>query len=157
MDKTKSKEARHSGAQFVYVTYIDAPADKVWQALTVPAVTARYWQHENVSDWRAGSRWEHRSTDPDRVLRLTGKILESNPPVRLVMTWAFPADRDREEKHSTVTFLMEPYRGITRLTMTHDALEPGSEMLRGVTEGWPRVLSSLKSLLEVGRPLPKLW
>jgi len=41
--------------------------------------------------------------------------------------------------------------------VTHARLESGSEMLEGITEGWPKVLSSLKSLLEVGRPLPKLW
>jgi len=43
------------------------------------------------------------------------------------------------------------------LMVIHDRLEPGSEMLQGITDGWPKVLSSLKSLLEMGRPLPALW
>jgi hypothetical protein len=42
---------------------------------------------------------------------------------------------------------------MVRLTVTHDDLEPRSEMERKVSQGWPRVLSSLKSLLETGRPL----
>jgi uncharacterized protein YndB with AHSA1/START domain len=73
------------------------------------------------------------------------------------LTWAFPADGAREEKHSRVTFEIEAIGDVVRLTVTHDRLEPGSEMLRGITEGWPKVLSSLKSLMEVGKPLPKLW
>ena len=73
------------------------------------------------------------------------------------MTWAFPADEAREDKHTRVTFLIEPIRGVVHLTVIHDRLEPGSEMLQGITDGWPKVLSSLKSLLETGQPLPALW
>ena len=73
------------------------------------------------------------------------------------MTWAFPADEGNEERTTRVAFEIEPYREVVRLTLTHDRLEPGSEMERGITEGWPMVLSSLKTLLETGRPLPKLW
>ncbi len=73
------------------------------------------------------------------------------------MTWAFPADEAQEEKHSRVTIEIEPVAGVVRVTVTHDRLEPGSKMLEGITAGWPKVLSSLKSLLEAGRALPKLW
>jgi uncharacterized protein YndB with AHSA1/START domain len=73
------------------------------------------------------------------------------------MTWALPADEAREEKHSRVTFDIEPVGDVVRLTVTHDHFEPGSEMFKSIQEGWPKVLSSLKSLLETGRPLPKLW
>ena len=88
---------------------------------------------------------------------MVGNVIESDPPRRLVLTWAFPVDESHEEKHSRVTFDIEPIRGVVRLAVTHDRLEPDSEMFHGITEGWPKVLSSLKSLLEVGRPLPKLW
>jgi uncharacterized protein YndB with AHSA1/START domain len=88
---------------------------------------------------------------------LVGKFIESVPPRRLVLTWAFPSDEAREEKHTRVTFEIEPIGEVTRLTVTHDRLEPGSEMLHGITEGWPKVLSSLKTLMEAGRPLPQLW
>ena len=73
------------------------------------------------------------------------------------MTWALPADDARPEKHSRVTFEIEPVKDVVRLTVTHDEFEPGSEMFKSIQEGWPKVLSSLKSLLEMGRPLPKLW
>ncbi len=144
-------------AQFIYVTYVSTSPKNLWNALIDPEMTTKYWQHVNVSDWKPGSKWEHRSADKDRTLRLVGKVIESSPPRRLVLTWAFPADEAREEKHSRVTFEIEPISDVARLTVTHDRLEPGSEMLEGITEGWPKVLSSLKSLLEVGRPLPKLW
>jgi uncharacterized protein YndB with AHSA1/START domain len=85
---------------------------------------------------------------------LIGKVVEVSPPRRLVLTWAFPADAASEEKHSRVTFEIEPMGDVVRLTVTHNRLEPGSEMLEGITEGWPKVLSSLKSLMEVGRPSP---
>jgi len=143
--------------RFVYVTYISSTPQKVWNALVDPETTATYWQHENVSDWKSGSRWEHRAADKDRTLRLAGKVVESSPPKRLVLTWAIPADEARPEKHSRVTFEIEPVRDVVRLTVTHDEFEPGSEMFKSIQEGWPKVLSSLKSLLETGRPLPKLW
>jgi uncharacterized protein YndB with AHSA1/START domain len=144
-------------SDFIYVAYISTSPEKLWDALINPKITAKYWQHENVSDWKPGSRWEHRRSDKERVLDLVGKVIESSPPRRLVLTWAFPADEAHEEKHSRVTFEIEPIRGVVRLTVTHDRLEPGSEMLQGITEGWPKVLSSLKSLMEMGQPLPKLW
>jgi uncharacterized protein YndB with AHSA1/START domain len=73
------------------------------------------------------------------------------------LSWAFPDDEARAKKHSRVTIEIEPYRKVVRLTVTHSGLEPGSEMLEGITEGWPKVLSSLKSLMETGKPLPVLW
>jgi uncharacterized protein YndB with AHSA1/START domain len=143
--------------QFVYVTYISTSPEKLWNALLDPKMTAQYWQHENLSDWKPGSKWEHRACDDKRTLRLVGRVIESSPPRRLVLTWASPADAAREEQHSRVTFEIEPIGEVVRLTVTHDHFEPGSEMLQAIMKGWPKVLSSLKSLLELGRPLPKLW
>jgi uncharacterized protein YndB with AHSA1/START domain len=142
---------------FVYVTYIASTPEMVWRALVEPEVTVVYWRLVNVSDWKPGSRWEHREGGPEGVLRLVGKVLESSPPRRLVITWAFPADEVDERNYSRVTFDIEPVEGVVRLTVTHDRLEAGSKMLEGITAGWPKVLSSLKSLLEVGKPLPALW
>lgn len=143
--------------RFVYVTYIAATPEKVWNALIDPRATAKYWQHHNVSDFKRGSRWEHRRSDKTRAVDLVGKVVEIVPPRRLVLTWAFPGDEARQKKHSRVTFEITPIRGVVRLTVTHDHLEPRSAMLKGITEGWPKVLSSLKSLLEKGKPLPPLW
>ena len=140
--------------EFVYVTYIAAPQERIWQALLEPEFTRAYWGHDNVSDWKPGSSWEHRDVDQSGRVRLVGKVLESDPPRRLVLTWADPAEASNPAAHSRVTFLLEPADGMVRLTMRHDNLVPGSEMLEGIAEGWPRVLSSLKSLLETGKALP---
>ena len=143
--------------QFVYETYISTTPEELWNALIDPKMTAKYWERENVSDWHPGSRWEHRTFDKEHRVDLVGTVLEFSQPHRLVLTWALPADEAREDKHTRVTFLLEPIRGVVHLTVTHDRLEPGSEMLQGITDGWPKVLSSLKSLLETGQPLPALW
>ena len=145
------------GIRFAYVTYISATQEQVWNALLDPETTAKYWQHENVSDWKPGSSWEHRRCDHQGTVDLVGKVLEIAPPRRLVLSWAFPEDESRQERHTRVTIMVEPYREVMRLTVTHERLEPGSPMLEGITEGWPMVLSSLKTLLELGRPLPTLW
>ena len=141
--------------QFVYETYLSTTPEELWNALIDPKVTAKYWERENVSDWHPGSRWEHRNLDEEHRVDLVGKVVA--PPSRLVLTWTLPADEANEDKHTRVTFSIEPIRGVVHLTVIHDRLLPGSEMLKGITEGWPMVLSSLKSLLETGRPLPTLW
>jgi uncharacterized protein YndB with AHSA1/START domain len=140
-------------ATFVYVIYIATRPETVWKALLDGEFTRQYWGHENVSDWKPGSAWEHRRDDAARTVVMLGEVLESSPPRRLVMTWADPRHRGQRELHSRVTFEIEPVAEMVRLTVTHDELEPGSEMQRKISQGWPRVLSSLKSLLETGRPL----
>ncbi len=144
--------------EFVYVTYISTTPEKLWSALIDKEMTTKYWQAVNVSDWKPGSKWEHRRSDKEGKLQLVGRVIESSQPRRLVLSWASPADEAREDNHSRVTFELEPLSGgVVRLTVTHDRLEPGSKMLKDITAGWPKVLSSLKSLLEMERPLPALW
>ena len=137
---------------YVYVTYIRADAEQVWRALTDADLTARYWGHANVSDWQPGSPWEHRRTDGSGAVDVVGKVLESDPPTRLVITFADSPDGDRDP--SVVTFLVEPHQDIVRLTVTHENL-PNREMLDGISAGWPAVLANLKSLLETGDVLPQ--
>ena len=141
--------------EFVYVTYIAATSEAVWNALVDGEMTKDYWvRHRNASDWRIGSRWEHQDYDDPAVVDIVGEVVESEPPRRLVVTWASPADAHDVTKRSRVTYEIEPSMGTARLTVIHEGLEPGSGMLRGVTEGWPIVLSSLKTLLETGQSLP---
>jgi uncharacterized protein YndB with AHSA1/START domain len=140
-------------AKFVYVTYIATTPETLFNALVDGKVTRQYWGHENVSDWKPGSAWKHQTADDAQTVRLVGQVLEFSPPRRLVLTWAWPADAGDRSRHTRVTFEITPVADMARLTVTHDELEPGSEMHRGIVEGWPRVLSSLKSMLETGRPL----
>jgi uncharacterized protein YndB with AHSA1/START domain len=138
---------------FVYVTYIATTPEKVFEAITRPDVARRYWGHENVSDWKVGSNWEHIRADEQRTLQLVGKVVEVSPPTRLVITWANASQASDPAAYSRVTFEIEAYENMVRLTVTHDELEAGSGMATGIRKGWPVVLSSLKSLLETGRGL----
>lgn len=141
--------------KFVYVTYIATTPEKLWNALQDPAMTKQYWGNRtNASDWKVGSKWQHRDVDDASLVDIVGKILESDPPRRLVISWAFAKDEARPEAHSRVTFELKQFGELVRLTVTHDELEPGSDMLTGISYGWPVVLSSLKTFLESGKPMP---
>src|SRR3712207_2571337 len=139
---------------YVYVTYIRADAEKVWQALTDADLTARYWGHANVSDWQPGSRWEHRRTDGSDVTDVAGRVLEAEPPRRLVITFGAADGEEPPGGHSVVTFLVEEHGGIVRLTVTHANLADETA-LGEISHGWPAVLANLKSLLETGEVLPE--
>ena len=113
---------------FVYVTYIRSTPEKVFEAITRPEVARRYWGHENVSDWRPGSSWEHVRTDEERTVDLVGKVVEVAAPTRLVITWANASQAADPAGYSRVTFDVVPYDEMVRLTVTHDELEAGSGM-----------------------------
>jgi len=132
---------------FVYVTYILSTPEKVFEAITKPDVARRYWGHENVSDWEPGSKWEHIRANDERTVEL----IEISRPTRLVISWANASQAANPASYSRVTFAIEEYDNMVRLTVTHDELEAGSGMAKGVKQGWPAVLSSLKSYLETGR------
>lgn len=139
--------------EYVYVTYIAAPQEKIWDAIVNPEFTHKYWMYDNISDWKVGSRWEHREKETGKI-GLVGKVLEHDPPRRLVLSWASPKDEGNASAHSRVTFQLDPIDEMVKLTVTHDRLIPGSGMDRDIREGWPRVLSSLKTFVETGKPLP---
>ncbi|GGZ00781.1 hypothetical protein GCM10010365_19500 [Streptomyces poonensis] len=138
----------------VYVTYILSTPERVWDALTDADLTAAYWGHSNVSDWRPGSRWEHVRTDGSGIADVVGTVVESERPTRLVTDWADPGDEDRPDRWSRVTFDIRPHADIVRLTVTHENLPDENERAEAAA-GWAAVLSNLKSLLETGSPLPQ--
>jgi DNA-binding transcriptional ArsR family regulator/uncharacterized protein YndB with AHSA1/START domain len=148
---------------FVYTTYITTTPERLWQALTDPAFTGRYWGTTITSDWRAGSpmTWEYKGVtiaDPEQV------VLVSEPFTTLSYTWqtvtpefaqavGFSDEylaRVAAERRSKVTFTIEPAGETVKLTVVHNGFDPGSAMLESVSGGWPVVLSSLKTLLETG-------
>ncbi|RHX89343.1 SRPBCC family protein [Leptospira stimsonii] len=145
---------------FVYVTYIESTPEKVWRALIDTEITHQYWvdpfsdkpAHVNVSDWEPGSEWRHERVDEAKTIDIKGKVVESIPPRRLVLSWARPSEMEEESKHSRVTFDIEPYgKGLVRLIVTHEDLD--DQMYAGISKGWPMVLSNLKTFLESGRAL----
>ena len=146
---------------FVYTTYINTTPEQLWQALTDPAFTRRYWDTTLESTWEVGATitWNNHGVviaDPDQV------VLEYDPYRRLAYTWhtftpqwAAGAGIDDEtlarlagEPRSKVTFDVEPDGDQVRLTVVHSDFLPGSTVLEMVSTGWPRLLSDLKSLLE---------
>jgi uncharacterized protein YndB with AHSA1/START domain len=135
--------------KLVYTTYIRSTPQKTWAAIIKPEFARRYWGGmANVSDWKKGSPWQH-ITEKNETW-ITGDVVECIPAKRLVLTWADP---DKLKEKSRVTFEIEKIEDMVCLKVTHDNLKPGSKMLRGVSGGWPRVLSSLKSFLETGKGL----
>ena len=138
--------------QFVYVIYIRAAAEQVWKGLLDPEWTRKYWMHDNISDWKAGSPWKHQRTDAAGTVDIVGTVVESDPPRRLVVTWVPPKDAGNAVKTSRVSFDLAPedWPGgpWVRLTVAHTDLEPDSEMLHSVSYGWPGLMSGLKTLLE---------
>jgi uncharacterized protein YndB with AHSA1/START domain len=139
-------------ASFVYVTYIRTTPEKVYEAITNPDIARRYWGHANVSDdWQPGSRWAHVRLDAARTVDLVGKVIETDPPRKLVISWANESQQDDPDQYSRVTFDIEAQGDLVKLTVLHTELQPGSGMLNGISKGWPQVLSSMKSFLETGR------
>lgn len=143
-----------SKTSFVYVTFIRSTPEKVFEAITRPEIARRYWGHENVSDWRPGSAWQHVRANEQRTVNVLGHVIEHVPPTRLVISWASPSQADNPASVSRVSFDIAAYeQDMVRLTVTHDELEAGSAMDKGIRHGWPIVLSSLKSLLETGQSI----
>ena len=139
-------------ARFVYVTFIRTTPEQVFEAIIKPEIARRYWGHTNVSDdWQPGSTWKHLRISDPTVADLVGTVLESDPPRRLVLSWSNESQQHDPAHTSTVAFDIEPHASGVKLTVTHTDLQPGSPMLAGISNGWPLVLSSLKSLLETGQ------
>lgn len=151
---------------FVYTTYVRTTPEELWQALTDPAFTERYWGVALTSDWAVGSAvsWQYAGAtmaDPRQV------VLASEPPRLLSYLWhavtpdfvaavggdAAEWDAAAAEPLSRVTFEIEPGEGQVRLTVTHGGFADDSVIRPGVGQGWPQILASLKSLLETGEPL----
>jgi DNA-binding transcriptional ArsR family regulator/uncharacterized protein YndB with AHSA1/START domain len=167
--KTALEETPVDKPSFVYTTYIQTTPERLWQALTEPAFTERYWSTTFDSDWQPGSTmtWHTRGVtiaDPEQV------VLESEPYRRLSYTWqtATPEwgaalrltddvrDRLAAEPRSRVTFEIEPLAEQVKLTVIHDGFDPNGLLHTLVSGGWPRVLSNLKTLLETGDALPDI-
>lgn len=170
-DLKHALEAPMDRPEFVYTTYIHTTPEALWQALTEPAFTSRYWGCTFDCDWKEGSTYSLeqngvRTEDPDQ------RILVSDPPRRLAYTWhTFSPEwaeavgrqvgfsdeymaRLAAEPRSKVSFEIEPVGpagepgGLVKLTVVHDGFPAGSEVHQGISQGWPMILSQLKTLLE---------
>ncbi|HLZ27641.1 MAG TPA: SRPBCC domain-containing protein [Chloroflexota bacterium] len=137
----------------VFQVYIRTTPERLWQAISDPEVTQRYFHSSRVdSQWRPGDRVAYWIADEVAV---DGEVLEVDPPHTLVTTWSFRKSPDlRDDPPSRVTWEIEPMEDATcRLTVVHDDFPGETRTFQSVRSGWPLVLSSLKSLLETGAAL----
>ena len=171
--KRALEESPMQKPSFVYTTYIKTSPERLWQALTDPAFTREYWGVEFESDWRTGSAYTLRQggltiADPEQA------VVEADPYRRLSYTWhTFTPEwcetigkrvgfsdeflaKVRDEARSIVTFEIDDMGDQVKLSVVHDHFEPESVVLQTISQGWPRVLANLKTLLETGEPLPDI-
>jgi uncharacterized protein YndB with AHSA1/START domain len=145
-----------SKPKFVYVTYIASTPEKIFAALTDYDATGKYWfGNAATSDWQVGSPLEFRR---EGKLIIQGKVLENEPPRRLSYTFhSMHEPFNGSEKPSRVVFELEQQMDQVKLTVTHDDFAEDSKVFPAISNGWPLVMSSLKSYLEVGRVLRAPW
>ncbi|WP_339691234.1 SRPBCC family protein [uncultured Parasphingorhabdus sp.] len=153
--ETRNSTGEKCAADFVYTIFIKATAEQVWNGLIERELTKSYWGHYNESDWKPGSRWEHVRSDGSGKIDIRGRIIEMTPPHKMVWSWGSDENADQPEKLSRVTYELVNLGPDTKLTVIHSELEPESAMNVDIRNGWPMVLSNLKSFLETGKTLAK--
>jgi uncharacterized protein YndB with AHSA1/START domain len=138
----------------VYVIYIAATPEKVWQALTDPAFTRQYFFGFAVElEPKQGGSFK--MLYPDGRIHMSGLVAEWQPPRRFSCTWLIEGMQEFGElPECLVTYDIEPSDGAVKLTMTEShSWDVPEAILAGGRSGWPAILSSLKSVLETGKPL----
>jgi uncharacterized protein YndB with AHSA1/START domain len=140
-------------SRFVYVTYIRTTPKKLWQALTTPGFNRQFFfGTTQESKWKKGAAW--RLVKPDGEVVDSGAVIEIDPPRRLVLKWRNEFMPElRAEGYSRMTLDIEKQGASVKLTILHEMNKSGSKFIKAVSEGWPPILSSLKSLLETGESL----
>jgi uncharacterized protein YndB with AHSA1/START domain len=139
-----------TNSRFVYVTYIRTTPERLWSAITSPDFMKQYWSGNHFeTDWKIGSAWQLVSSD-GRIFD-TGEIVEVDPPKRLVLKWRNELRPElKSEGYARCTIDLEPMAGAVKLTIHHEMDRAESKLIGAVSDGWPRILSNLKSLLETG-------
>jgi uncharacterized protein YndB with AHSA1/START domain len=145
-----------AGTSFIYVTYIRGTQQKVWDALTKPEFQKRYWfgMHQET-DWKPGSRWK--LVFEDGRVADAGEVLECDAPNRLVLKWRNEFKPEfKAEGYTRCVMSLEHDGELTKLTIDHSIDREGARIISdGVSAGWPKILSSLKSMLETGEALER--
>jgi uncharacterized protein YndB with AHSA1/START domain/DNA-binding transcriptional ArsR family regulator len=151
--ESRAEETTMQSPSFRHVSYIRATPDAVWHALTDEAFSRRYWFGHGVRcDWTEGAPFTLVNRDGKVVTE--GKVIEADKPRRLALTWRGLLDAEMAaEPPSRVAISIEPRGEVVQLIVEHDGFPPDSRTLPSIAGGWPAVLSSLKSMLETGRPI----
>lgn len=144
---------------FVYVTYIATTSAKLWEALTRSEYTEKYFFGSSIqSDWQEGSEITY---SRNGQVSDYGKILKYDRNYVLSFTWTYVGDGVEGKPPSRVTFELKQMKETVKLTLRHENLQPGDlvdsdDTFEGLNNGWPAILSNLKSLLETGKTLPAI-
>jgi len=140
-------------SEFVYVTYIRTTPEKLWQALTEPEFTRKFWvETVQECEWKPGATWK--LIVPDGRVADEGEVVEIDRPRKLVLTWRNHLFAEMtEEGYSRMTYVLEQQGENVKLTLTHTMDKKDSKLVKAVSNGWPHIFASLKSLLETGEPL----
>ena len=138
----------------VYAIYIASTPEKVWEVLTSAEFSRKYFFGNAVEvDLRVGGAYIVRT--PDGALHISGEVIECDPPKKLTFTFNVNWPALIEKLGPTlVTYEIEPAGDVTKLTLLQSHDRPLSDdILSGGRQGWPAILSGLKSLLETGNAI----
>ena len=137
----------------VFQIYVRCTPEQLWEGITSGGLTKRYFHDTTVeSTWEPGASVVYRNADGS--IAVEGEVIACDRPRSLSYSWRVLYDpAAAEEAPSGVAGEIEPLGENCRLTLTHDEFPPGSAVFENVGEGWPVLLSSLKSLIETGEPL----
>lgn len=144
---------------FVYVTYIATTPEKLWEALTSSEFTEKYFFGSKIeSDWQEGSSITY---SRNGQISDYGTIMKCEPHHLLSYTWMYVEDKAYREQPSQVTFEIRPMGSVVKFTLKHEYLVPEDivdkdDTFEGLNNGWPAIISNLKSLLETGNSLPPI-
>jgi uncharacterized protein YndB with AHSA1/START domain len=147
-------EGRRVTTKSVYEVYIKAPAERVWDAITRPELTAQYYYGTAAhSDWTVGSKLEYRY--PDGSVAAEGEILEAEAPRKVTMSFHAVWDEDvAKDPPVRMTWEITPAGDVSKLTVVTEDLIPGSATASQFEGGVVYIVSGLKTLLETGAALP---
>ena len=149
--------------EFVYAIFIRTTPEKLWEALTSGDFSEKYWFgfHIEVEQKAGGAVRIIPPKGMEEHGDHAGSVLECVPGRKLVYTWN-PKDKPElvKKRHglSRVTYELTPMGHQVKLRLIHENLLPEDiekdpNTFHGVNNGWPAVLSSLKSLLETGEAM----
>jgi uncharacterized protein YndB with AHSA1/START domain len=144
----KTTVAQQTPLHFVF--YFAAPPDKVWEGFVSPESNRiLFMGAELEADLRPGGpmNWVGTGADGKRSIFVRGEVLQSEPPKLLRYTFALGSS----SKTSQVTIELVPESEATRVSVTHDQWMEDDAAYASCADGWPRILSRLKTLIETGK------
>jgi uncharacterized protein YndB with AHSA1/START domain len=142
--------------RLVYQIIIKAPPERVWEAITTPEFTSRYYYGSTLkTDLTVGSPFTYHMPNGSPIVE--GEVVASEPPTRLVHTYHSLWPPMNEDAPTRVTWELEALpEGVTKVTVVHEDFQAETATYKGLQSGgWTWILSNMKTLLETGEPIPQ--